>query len=97
MQRYIAFLRGVNLGKRRLPITQLRDSFEEVGFDDVETFIASGGQGAPITDLDNAEFDEPPKTGRATHRSSLMTPASQRAAAMESLCHVRQQPGSIYG
>jgi len=57
MQRYIAFLRGVNLGKRRLPITQLRDSFEEVGFDDVETFIASGGQGAPITDLDNAEFD----------------------------------------
>jgi len=25
-----------------LPITQLRDSFEEVGFDDVETFIASG-------------------------------------------------------
>ena len=42
MQRYIAFLRGVNLGKRRLPITQLRDSFEEVGFDDVETLIASG-------------------------------------------------------
>ena len=42
MQRYIAFLRGINLGKRRLPMSQLRDLFEELGFDDVETFIASG-------------------------------------------------------
>jgi uncharacterized protein (DUF1697 family) len=42
MQRYIAFLRGINLGKRHLPMSQLRDLFEELGFDDVETFIASG-------------------------------------------------------
>ena len=42
MQRYIAFLRGINLGKRRLPMSQLRDLFEELGFDDVDTFIASG-------------------------------------------------------
>ena len=39
MQRYIAFLRGINLGKRRLPMSQLRDLFEELGFDDVDTFI----------------------------------------------------------
>ena len=42
MQRYIAFLRGINLGKRRLPMSQLKALFEELGFDDVETFIASG-------------------------------------------------------
>jgi len=42
MQRYIAFLRGINLGKRRLLMSQLKALFEELGFDDVETFIASG-------------------------------------------------------
>jgi uncharacterized protein (DUF1697 family) len=42
MARYIAFLRGINLGKRRLPMSQLKALFEELGFDEVETFIASG-------------------------------------------------------
>ena len=42
MQRYVAFLRGMNLGKRRLPMSQLKALFEELRFDDVETFIASG-------------------------------------------------------
>jgi uncharacterized protein (DUF1697 family) len=42
MQRYIAFLRGINLGTRRLPMSRLRDLFEKLGFDDVKTFIASG-------------------------------------------------------
>ena len=42
MQRYVAFLRGINLGKRRPPMSLLKDLFEELGFADVETFIASG-------------------------------------------------------
>jgi uncharacterized protein (DUF1697 family) len=42
MQRYIAFLRGMNLGKRRLPMSRLKELFEELSFDDVGTFIASG-------------------------------------------------------
>src|SRR5450755_4384366 len=41
-QRYIAFLRGMNLGKRRLPMSRLKELFEELGFGGVETFIASG-------------------------------------------------------
>lgn len=40
--RYVAFLRGINLGKRRPPMTQLKALFEEMGFGDVATFIASG-------------------------------------------------------
>lgn len=40
--RYVAFLRGINLGKRRPPMTQLKALFEEIGFGDVATFIASG-------------------------------------------------------
>lgn len=42
MHRYIAFLRGMNLGKRRLPMSTLKAVFEGIGFTDVETFIASG-------------------------------------------------------
>jgi uncharacterized protein (DUF1697 family) len=42
MQRYVAFLRGMNLGKRRLPMSRLKELFEELGFGEVETFIASG-------------------------------------------------------
>ncbi|HEX3817171.1 MAG TPA: DUF1697 domain-containing protein [Chthoniobacterales bacterium] len=42
MQRYAAFLRGINLGRRRLPMSRLKALFEELGFADVATFIASG-------------------------------------------------------
>ena len=42
MQHYIAFLRGINLGKRRLKMDRLAALFEELKFANVETFIASG-------------------------------------------------------
>jgi uncharacterized protein (DUF1697 family) len=42
MPRYVAFVRGINLGKRRVAMGRLRGLFEELGFDDVATFIASG-------------------------------------------------------
>lgn len=42
MPRYVAFLRGINVGKRRPAMSQLREFFEACGFDAVETFIASG-------------------------------------------------------
>jgi len=42
MPRYVAFLRGINLGKRRIKMDRLRELFEGLGFNQVETFIASG-------------------------------------------------------
>lgn len=42
MPHYIAFLRGINLGRRRLKMDALRERFEELGFAEVATFIASG-------------------------------------------------------
>lgn len=41
-QRYVAFLRAINVGKRTVKMDRLREIFEQMGFDDVETFIASG-------------------------------------------------------
>jgi uncharacterized protein (DUF1697 family) len=41
-QRYVAFLRAINVGGRTVKMDRLRVIFEEMGLDDVETFIASG-------------------------------------------------------
>jgi uncharacterized protein (DUF1697 family) len=42
MERYVAFLRGMNLGNRRIKNEELRAEFEALGFEDVATFRASG-------------------------------------------------------
>jgi uncharacterized protein (DUF1697 family) len=49
MERYVAFLRGMNLGGRRIKNEELRGEFETLGFKEVATFRASGNVifGAP--------------------------------------------------
>src|ERR1035437_10619953 len=42
MPHYVAFLRGINFGKRRFKMERLRSLFEELDFCRVGTFIASG-------------------------------------------------------
>src|SRR3954464_11906486 len=42
MPQYVAFLRGINLGNRRLKMEQLKALFEDMKFSEVATFIASG-------------------------------------------------------
>ena len=43
-QRYVALLRGVNVGGRnKVAMSALRASFEEHGFEAVRTYIQSGG------------------------------------------------------
>jgi len=42
MTRYAAFLRGVNLGKRTVKSAELKTAFEEMGFTEVKTLLASG-------------------------------------------------------
>ena len=43
MADYVAFLRAINLGKnRKFPMAELRSCLEGAGFDEVETYIASG-------------------------------------------------------
>lgn len=42
MPKYIAFLRAINVGGHTVKMDHLRRLFEEMGFANVETFIASG-------------------------------------------------------
>jgi uncharacterized protein (DUF1697 family) len=39
---YVALLRGVNVGGRKLPMSDLRASFDSLGHTDVRTYIQSG-------------------------------------------------------
>ena len=55
MSRYVAFLRGMNVGGRRITNKDLSAAFDEIGLPDASTFRASG----------NVVFDDPTSTRRA--------------------------------
>ena len=43
MKRYIAFLRGLNIsGKNKVPMAELKNDFEKLGFGEVKTYLNSG-------------------------------------------------------
>jgi uncharacterized protein (DUF1697 family) len=56
MERYVAFLRGMNLGGRRIKNDELRLPFEALGFDGVATFRASGNVVFGVDDGDAEEL-----------------------------------------
>jgi uncharacterized protein (DUF1697 family) len=58
MPRYVAFLRAINVGGHRVKMDRLRSLFEELGFANVETFIASG----------NVIFEVPEEDTRALEK-----------------------------
>ena len=62
IMRYVAFLAGINLGKRRVKMERLRELFEDLNFANVDSFIASG----------NLIFDT-----KSTDRAALETKIEQ--------------------
>ena len=42
MPTFVAFLRAVNVGKRKYPMAELRDALAAAGFEEVETHIQTG-------------------------------------------------------
>ena len=54
MNRYVAFLRGMNLGRRRIKNPELCAAFEDIGFTNVAAYLASGNV---ILDADEADPD----------------------------------------
>ena len=57
MPRYIALLRGINLGRRRIKMEDLRARFEQLPFAEVTTFIASGNVIFDSTSADPAQLE----------------------------------------
>ncbi len=58
MPKYFAFLRAINVGGHQVKMDTLRILFEELGFTNVETFIASG----------NVIFDSPSRSPSALEK-----------------------------
>ena len=64
MKRYIAFLRGINIsGKNKISMAELKKGFEELGFQEVKTYLNSGNV------IFSSEKDE--KIGRASCRERV--------------------------
>ena len=57
MPRYIAFLRAINVGGHTVKMDALRELFEALGFEQVETFIASGNVIFETTETDTAALE----------------------------------------
>src|SRR3954447_350211 len=56
--RYVALLRGVNVGgKTLIKMADLKTCFEELGFDDVSTYIASGNVLFGTSDKDATKLE----------------------------------------
>jgi uncharacterized protein (DUF1697 family) len=85
MPRYVALLRGINLGGHTVKMDRLRALFAELGFKNVETLIASG----------NVIFDSPSKNAKALEKKiadhlekSLGFPATTYLRTAEQLAEV---------
>lgn len=48
MPRWVALMRGVNIGRRRLPMVDLRQALEAAGCTDVATYLQSGNAVAAV-------------------------------------------------
>lgn len=57
MQRYIALLRGINVGGHRVKMSDLRQHFTEFGLANVATFIASGNVIFDSAERDAAQLE----------------------------------------
>jgi uncharacterized protein (DUF1697 family) len=58
MTRYIAFLRGINVGGHRVKMEQLRELFEGLKLTNVSTFIASGNVIFDTADSNSAAIEQ---------------------------------------
>jgi uncharacterized protein (DUF1697 family) len=63
MGQYVAFLRGMNLGGRRIKNTELQAEFEALGFADVACFRASGNVVFAAEDASEVKLTEQIETG----------------------------------
>jgi len=77
MPRYVAFLRAINVGSHVVKMDRLRALFIEMGYTDVETFIASG----------NVAFTATARSGASLE--PLIASALERALGFEAATFVR--------
>lgn len=58
MTKYVAFLRGINIGGRRVLMDDLQKVFEALGFTDIKTLIASGNVAFTALEIDEKDLQQ---------------------------------------
>ncbi|MGH7654387.1 MAG: DUF1697 domain-containing protein [Gemmatimonadaceae bacterium] len=100
MPRYVALLRGINLGGHTVKMDKLRKHFEELGFKKVETFIASGNVIFEATAKNAATLEK--KIGMHLERSlgfpamTFLRTDRELAAVLEHKALNEPRPQSVY-
>lgn len=87
MPRYVAFLRGINVGGHRVQMSRLREVFAEMGCAGAETFIASG----------NVIFDSPSRTPAALETRIEAHLAAALGYAVPTLLRTPAQLDAVLG
>ncbi len=71
MNRYVAFLRGINVGgHKKVPMQQLHECMTEMGFTKIKTLLASGNVVFEAEHADRTELTE--KSQRFLNRSLVL-------------------------
>jgi uncharacterized protein (DUF1697 family) len=58
VNRYFAFLRAINVGSRTVKMDYLKKQFEEAGFTNVDTFLASGNVAFETDSADTVKLEQ---------------------------------------
>ena len=84
MPRYVALLRAINVGKRIVKMDKLRALFEDAGFKNVETLIASGNvifdSSSKNTDAIETKIERALETGLGYPVETFVRTAAELAA-----------------
>jgi uncharacterized protein (DUF1697 family) len=102
VQRHVAFLRGINLGKRRVKMDELRRAFESLEHDNVATYIASGNvifdhQGSNLAALESRiEAHLETVLGFAVDTFVRALPELERITRLDAVAHARAEGFNIH-
>jgi uncharacterized protein (DUF1697 family) len=85
--KYVAFLRGINLGKRRVKNDQLSTIFDSLGFEDIKVLIASGNVVFSADETDEAKLttsiEEALEAGLGFQVSTMLRSADEIQAMID--------------
>lgn len=96
MERYLALLRGINVGgKNRIKMAQLKGCFEEMGLDGVRTYIQSGNVIFRSAEVDQARLTAQIEAGLLATFGLELPVVVRSAGEMERI--VAQAPAGFGG
>jgi uncharacterized protein (DUF1697 family) len=96
MPRFIALLRGINVGGHRVKMDRLRALFGELGFDEISTFIASGNVFFTTPDVDAAGLEQRIESHLEEHLGFPVATLLRTIPEIEAVASFAESAESVY-